>query len=124
MQFPVRGRGITYDKQEPPKPLDFFVVVVFCFVFVFVFCFLFFRDRVSLCSPGCPGTHSVDQVGLELRNPPASASQVLGLNACATTARCHWVLWTLFQICHRRAWLYSGNPSSREESGEERTERA
>ncbi|GAB1292333.1 Lysosomal Pro-X carboxypeptidase [Apodemus speciosus] len=23
--------------------------------------------RVSLCSPGCPGTHSVDQAGLELR---------------------------------------------------------
>jgi hypothetical protein len=39
--------------------------------------FFFFRDRVSLCSPGCPGTHSVDQAGLELRNPPVSASQVL-----------------------------------------------
>jgi hypothetical protein len=49
--------------------------------------FLFFRDRVSLCSPGCPGTHSVDQAGLELRNPPASASRVLGLKACATTAQ-------------------------------------
>ncbi|GAB1292634.1 Major facilitator superfamily domain-containing 13B [Apodemus speciosus] len=34
---------------------------------------------VSLYSPGCPGTHSVDQTGLELGNPPASASQVLGL---------------------------------------------
>jgi hypothetical protein len=44
-----------------------------------------FRDRVSLCSPGCPGTHFVDQAGLELRNPPASASRVLGLKACATT---------------------------------------
>jgi hypothetical protein len=43
-----------------------------CLVFVF-------RDRVSLCSSGCPGTHFVDQAGLELRNPPASASQVLGL---------------------------------------------
>jgi hypothetical protein len=42
---------------------------------------------VSLCSPGCPGTHSVDQAGLELRNLPASASQVLGLKACANTAR-------------------------------------
>jgi hypothetical protein len=41
---------------------------------------------VSLCSPGCPRTRSVDQAGLELRNPPASASQVLGLKACATTA--------------------------------------
>jgi hypothetical protein len=52
--------------------------VVFC---LFV-CFLLFRDRVSLYSPGCPRTHSVDQAGL--RNPPASASQVLGLKACAT----------------------------------------
>jgi hypothetical protein len=49
-----------------------------------LFCFV--RDRVSLCSPGCPGTHSVDQAGLELRNLPASASRVLGLKlkACAT----------------------------------------
>jgi hypothetical protein len=47
----------------------------------------FFRDRVSLCSPGCPGTHFVDQAGLEFRNPPASASQVLRLKVCATTAR-------------------------------------
>jgi hypothetical protein len=51
-----------------------------CFV---LFCFVF-RDRVSLCSPGCPGTHFVDQAGLELRNPPASASRVLELKACAT----------------------------------------
>jgi hypothetical protein len=50
-----------------------------------VFCFLFFWDRVSLCSSGCPGTHFVDQAGLELRNPPASAFRVLGLKACATT---------------------------------------
>jgi hypothetical protein len=49
----------------------------------------FFRDRVSLYSPVCPGTHSVDQADLELRNPPASASQVLGLKACATIARLH-----------------------------------
>jgi hypothetical protein len=47
--------------------------------------FFFFRDRVSLYSPDCPGTHFVDQAGLELRNPPASASQVLGLKACTTT---------------------------------------
>jgi hypothetical protein len=49
-----------------------------------LFCFFVFQDRVSLYSPGCPGTHFVDQAGLELRNPPASAS-VLGLKACATT---------------------------------------
>jgi hypothetical protein len=47
---------------------------------------LFFQDRVSLCSPGCPKIHSVDQAGLELRDPPASASPVLGLKACTTTA--------------------------------------
>jgi hypothetical protein len=51
--------------------------------FVCLFCFVF-RDRVSLCSPGCPGTHSVDQAGLELRNSPVSASQVLGLKVCTT----------------------------------------
>jgi hypothetical protein len=53
------------------------------------FFFLVFRDRVSLYSPGCPGAHFVDQAGLELRNPPASASQVLGLKACATTPGLH-----------------------------------
>jgi hypothetical protein len=43
---------------------------------------------VSLYSPaGCSGTHFVDQAGLKLRNPPAFASQVLGLKACTTTAR-------------------------------------
>jgi hypothetical protein len=50
--------------------------------FVFL---VFFRDRVSLCSPGCPGTHFVDQAGLELRNLPVSASRVMGLKACTTT---------------------------------------
>jgi hypothetical protein len=33
---------------------------------------------------GCPKTHFVDQAGLEIRNLPASASQVLGLKACTT----------------------------------------
>jgi hypothetical protein len=47
----------------------------------------FFPERVSLYSPGCPGTHSADQAGLELRNLPASASQVLGLKAFGTTAQ-------------------------------------
>jgi hypothetical protein len=54
---------------------------VFCFCFVL---FVVFQDRVSLYSPGCPGTHFLDQAGLELRNLPASASQVLGLKACTT----------------------------------------
>ena len=46
----------------------------------------------SSCSPGCPGTHSVGQAGLKLRNPPAFASQVLGLKACVTTAWQHVIL--------------------------------
>jgi hypothetical protein len=54
--------------------LDFFCFVLF---FILLFCFVFYRDRVSLCSPGCPVTHFVDQAGLELRNPPASACRVL-----------------------------------------------
>jgi hypothetical protein len=55
----------------------------FFFVCLLVFCFF---ETGFLCSPGYPGTHFVDQAGLELRNPPASASQVLGLKVCATTA--------------------------------------
>jgi hypothetical protein len=69
--------------QPPVSTFCLFVFVLFCFVF---------RDRVSLCSPGCPGTHSVDQAGLELRNLPASASQVLGLKACATTPGSRFLL--------------------------------
>jgi hypothetical protein len=55
---------------------------LFCFV---LFLFFVFWDKVSLYSPGWPGTHFVDQAGLELRNQPTSASQVLGLKVCATT---------------------------------------
>jgi hypothetical protein len=49
---------------------------LFLFVFVLVFCLFvcLFGDKVSLYSPGCPGTHFVDQAGLELKNLPASAS--------------------------------------------------
>jgi hypothetical protein len=36
-------------------------VCLFDVVFVFVF-----QNRVSLCSPGCPKTHSVDQAGLKI----------------------------------------------------------
>jgi hypothetical protein len=55
-------------------------------------------DRVSLCSPGCPGTYSVDQAGFELRNSPASASQVLGLKACTTTARLIYIFLFVFHF--------------------------
>jgi hypothetical protein len=60
------------------------------FVVVVVVLVLVFQVRVSLCSPGYPGTHFVDQTGLELRNLPASASQVLGLKVCTTTTQQNW----------------------------------
>jgi hypothetical protein len=41
--------------------------------------FYFFKYKVSLGCPGCSGTYHVDQADLELRDPPASASPVLGL---------------------------------------------
>ena len=47
--------------------------------------FLVFQNRVSLYSFGYPGIHSVDQAGPKLRDPPVSASQVLGLKTCAIT---------------------------------------
>jgi hypothetical protein len=55
-------------------------------VFFFFFSFFCFFETGFLCSPGCPRTHFADQAGLELRNSPASASQMLGLQACTTTA--------------------------------------
>jgi hypothetical protein len=69
-----------------PAPLStirLFLLLLFCFGF---FGFWFFETGFFLYSSGCPGTHFVDQAGLELRNPPASAFQVLGLKACTTTA--------------------------------------
>jgi hypothetical protein len=66
---------------ENRRPRQDIVSLFVCFVF-FVF-----QDRVSLCSPGCPGTHFADQAGLQLRNLPASTSQVLGLKAYATTTQ-------------------------------------
>jgi hypothetical protein len=65
--------------------IHYHMSIFLIFLLFFFFFFLVFRDRVSLYSPGYPGTHFVDQAGLELRDSPASASQVLGLKVCATT---------------------------------------
>jgi hypothetical protein len=56
------------------------------FLLLFSFCWWWFFFFFLRQGPGCPGTHFVDHAGLELRNPPVSASQVLGLKVCATTA--------------------------------------
>lgn len=54
--------------------------LLFCWFFFvcwgahwFLVFFLFFQDMVSLCSPSCPGIHSVDQTGFKRRDLPASA---------------------------------------------------
>ena len=65
----------------------YFTFIYYLFIYLSIYLFLVFRDRVPLYSPGYPGTHSVDHAGLELRNLPASTSQVLGLKACTTTAQ-------------------------------------
>jgi hypothetical protein len=41
-------------------------------MFVGFVCLCAFQNRVSLCAPGCPETHSADQAGLELRDSPVS----------------------------------------------------
>ena len=56
-----------------------------CLVGWLVWFGLVFQDRVSLCKPGCPGTHSVDQAGLQPRDLPAS--RMLGLKAYTTTTQ-------------------------------------
>jgi hypothetical protein len=80
----VRSRIARISWRDPSskKPTNQLTKQTFFFFF-----FLVSQDRVFLCSPGCPGTHSVDQADLKLRNPPASASRVLGLKVCGTTAR-------------------------------------
>ena len=51
----------------------------------------------SSCRPGWPRTH---------RDPPASASRVLGLKACATTAQQN-ILFEETNVLH--LWICSGN---------------
>jgi hypothetical protein len=63
-----------------------FVVVVFWVLFCFVLVwFGLFFETGFLCIALAVLALSKDQAGLKLRNPPASASRVLGLKACATT---------------------------------------
>jgi hypothetical protein len=76
------------------------------FLFSF-FLFFFFPDRDSLYSPSCPGTHSVDQASLELRNLPASAFPVLGLKASATTAWQHKQFFCFVLFCFSFSWIFS-----------------
>jgi hypothetical protein len=49
------------------------------------FCLFFFEARFLYIALAVLETHFVDQAGLKFRNPPASASHMLGLKACTTT---------------------------------------
>jgi hypothetical protein len=88
---------------------SFFYFILFLFIYLFIYLFLVFQYRVFLCSSGCPGTHSVHQVGLEFRNPSASASQVLGLKVCATTAWLSIILKKKQHMCLERAKYQDGS---------------
>ena len=65
------------------------------YFFFFFFFFFFFNTGFICIARGvlCTGTHFVDQAGLELRNPPAYSSRVLGLKSCTTTPGVWLVFW-------------------------------
>ena len=57
------------------------------YVLIYYYYYFVFSRQVYLCRLGCPRACSADQAaGLELRDLSASASQVLGLTACAISA--------------------------------------
>jgi hypothetical protein len=93
-------------------------IYIYIYVYIYIYIYIYTHTHIYiythiyltefLCSPGCPGPHFVDQAGLELRNPPASASQVLGLKACATTAgHIHDILSSKisFKIFYLKYWF-------------------
>ena len=51
---------------------------------MYLFIYFLFLRLGFVCSLGCPGTYSVDQAGLKLRDLPASGSEVLALKVCTT----------------------------------------
>ena len=61
----------------------------------YAYCNFFSRHGFSVVLESVLELALLDQAGLELRDLPASASQVLGLKVCATTARLLIVILTL-----------------------------
>ena len=53
---------------------DILKLVLLLFYFYLFIYFGVSRQSFCVCSPGCPGTHSVDQAGLENGDPSASVS--------------------------------------------------
>jgi hypothetical protein len=56
------------------------------YIFLFFIFLVFFKTRFLCIAMAVLENHFVEQADLELRNLPASASEVLGLKVCATTA--------------------------------------
>jgi len=56
----------------------------------------FFRARVSLCSPGCPGTHSVDQAGFKLKKFACLCLPSAGIKVVRHHAQCFLFLFFFF----------------------------
>jgi hypothetical protein len=54
------------------------------FIYLFIY-LLLFQDRISLCSPGCPGIHFAFQAGLEL-----SEIRLLHLPSAGIKDMCHF----------------------------------
>jgi hypothetical protein len=68
--------------------------------------FVFFVFETGfLCTALAVLELTLDQAVLKLRNPPASASQVLGLKACATTPGFRPVLKSQNPLCNRSSLL-------------------
>ena len=81
---------------------------VFCFCFGLAFCFWFFFKSGFLDNPGYLVTHSVDQADLKLIDMPASASQVLGLQVCTTTALWFQALLITRLLDSLLLWIWRG----------------
>lgn len=78
--------------------------------FFFLFLFFVFPHRVSLCIPGCPRFDSVDQVGLEPRDPACCCFWSVGIRG----VHHHWPARGSFS-CHVgpgdcQAWWPSCQP--------------
>lgn len=101
LQRPVFGVW-SWSSLIEDRLLTQLLLLLFC---LFV---ILFETRFPLCIHGCPGTHSIDWAGLELRELPASASWLLELKAyaaaaAATTTRPIWgVLTSKWILQHRK----------------------
>ena len=81
-QFVLTQTYLLNRKESPLYLLPSIYLSVCLSIYMFT---LFIQDRVSLFNPDFSRTHSVDQASLDHRDPPVSASLVLGLKTRTTT---------------------------------------